>query len=143
MLIPLLPPNAQGGSIRVGFAEEGEKNASEDSGGSQSESVISLSDNEHEHVRSRTDHETGEDDAAEMSAETSKTFKPPVGVTLIGDDEELVQVGMQKAMRQPRCFSAKHGQRLPFIGDKMALSLISTVYYTCDVSRANHVWHVT
>ena len=29
-------------------------------------------------------------------------FKAPVGVTVIEDDEDLVQLGMQKAMRRPR-----------------------------------------
>ena len=35
-----------------------------------------------------------------------RQFVPPVGVTIIGDDEDLVQIGLQKVMRAPRCPSA-------------------------------------
>lgn len=32
----------------------------------------------------------------------AQDYKSPVGVTVIGDDEDEVQLGMQKAMRLPR-----------------------------------------
>ena len=35
-----------------------------------------------------------------------RQFVPPVGVTIIGDDEDTVQIGLQKVMRAPRCPSA-------------------------------------
>ena len=50
------------------------------------------------------------DDLEEDGERTLKrTYVPPVGVTIIGDDEDLVQIGLQKVMRAPRCPSVLLG----------------------------------
>lgn len=47
---------------------------------------------------------------ANKRSKGAETRKVPLGVTLIGDDEDEVQLGMQKAVRQPRSVPGQAGR---------------------------------
>ena len=53
--------------------------------------------------RDAADDHSSHHSGSETSAQPKLDFVPPRGVILIGDDEEEVQIGMQRRARAPRC----------------------------------------